>query len=489
MKWVPGTSNLLVTGNSKGYGHLISVPEPGNQTSAEIVKRFNHRKHLRSINKDSSILHQSSSKIDKMAFNSNRSLISIYDNNLFNWDVNDCTAAARPKPVSITSINGLANFDTSPNANVLGICGRFGVSIFDLRDPQFSVPRAVENECKKTKLGSNLIKWSDDEYIFAASHLDGVIRLWDVRKQDCFGTLNAQHGSSVSSMQWVDGDLFSGGRNGHIIHWDLTSDITDYDYDLQRCGVKEGLNSVQFDPVANQADDIAGQRSCGTILPASNTSIISLETVETVDDLKVLSIDGSSFFGLHSRIYDAVDVQYRSQKLYYTHDDLVMMGERSDETLVNDTGSIHSLEKPLAITRKNTTASSAKSISRNNSISVVRNTSMASHKSITSIRSTNSVAEIEVPTGSTDTLLNMPIETAELDVDFKFGPASRSNSQSSSSVVMSPESLNSFAASFDSVATTVDEQPVPEASTHKYTLSDIQFDDDLSFGINSSYLV
>lgn len=503
MRWVPNTSNLLMSGNSKGYGHLISIPEnPGD--SAEIIKRFNHRKHLKSINKDPSIFLHTSTIIEKMNFISKDQLISIYDNNLFNWDINDCTSSTRPKPKSITSINGLTNFDTTLNDNVLGICGKFGVSLLDLRDPKCVIPSSIIHECKKTKLAANLIKWSKtSDNIFAASHLDGVIRLWDIRKQDSFGNLHGHHGKQVNAMEWIEGDLFSGGKNGNIIHWDLTNDVRDQDIDLYNCGLKLGLDSVQFDPKTNTMDSIVNQRQCGTVLPASNTNIISLESVETSDDLKVLSIDGSSFFGLHSRIYDAVDITYSSKKAYYTAEDIKLLQasqDNSNTTLVddNDTELIHSLDitKPLTISRNPT------QLKRSNTIILVHSDDFEFVKPQPMIN--------ETINSSNDTLLDVEIETSKFDVEFDFNhkkslststspsaystsaesnsssvysddtnkPIDRKISQSSMNSehldLGSPDSFASSCDTVDTIATSINDQE-PFFPGHQYKLSDFNF--------------
>lgn len=329
MKWVPQSSNLLMTGNNKGYGHLISTPGIDDDESAEILKRFNHRKHLKSINKDTSITKHASTMIEKMNFLNRDKLISIYDDNLFNWDLNDATSSCKPRPTSITSINGLLNFDiNSKDSNLLALVGKFGISLFDVRDPKFSIPESSKNIKKKSTLTSNIIRWNpQNEYVFASGHLDSVVRLWDIRKQESFAELNGHTNRVINSLEWVEGDLFSGGKDGNIIHWDLTTDLTSQDQ-LLNCGLKEGLNSVNYSRLNNM--DIINQRQCGTILPASNSNIIQLETFQTFEDLKVLSIDGSSFFGLHSKIVDAV---LPESKGFYSRDDLNMM-IASSETLV-----------------------------------------------------------------------------------------------------------------------------------------------------------
>lgn len=341
MKWVPKSASLLMAGNSKGYGHLISIPDAESDDSSEVLKRFNHRKHLKSINIDPSIYSHHNTLIEKMGFRNSNQLITIYDNNLFDWDLHDSTLCTKPKPNHITSINGLENFDINHfDNNLLGIVGSFGISLYDLREPRFLVPEISKRNKNRRQIQANIIKWDpNNEYVFAAGHMDGIIRLWDIRKQSNYGKLVGHNGKIVNALDWIDGDLFSGGKDGNIIHWDLTSDIIGND-DLLNCGLKEGIKSVNFNAMTN-CEAITNQRQCGTLLPASNSNIIHLETMETFDDLKVLSIDGSSYFGLHSKIYEAVNM---TSKDFYSKDDVdMLMAQGSDMTLIDDE-SIHSLE-------------------------------------------------------------------------------------------------------------------------------------------------
>jgi WD40 repeat protein len=359
LKWVPKNPGYLVTGNNKGYAHLISIPSlckdgDDEDASAEIVKRFNHRKHLKSSS--SSVRNSNISKLDFIDQESNE-LLSLYDNNLFHWNLNGCQSQIRPSPISITTITGLVNFDPLNSATV-GICGRFGVSLFDLRTPKFQLPKSLSSSTNKKKQYASLMKWNpDNDNVFAAYHRDGVIRLWDIRKQESYGNLFGHH-DKVVSMEWNSGDLFSGGRDGNIIHWDLTTDGSD----LSACSLKEGLTSINFDGKTNKLKHVSEQRQCGTILPASNTNIITMKSINDGQDTKILSVDGSSFFGVHNKIYDAVNINVNSDKFYYSEQDLqLLVGQvNSTDTLVEEEPisdkltTIYEAVEPLSIARKPT---------------------------------------------------------------------------------------------------------------------------------------
>lgn len=327
LSWAPNNSKYLVTGNSKGYAHLISMPgEDSEDGAAEICKRFNHKKHT----KNQTPISLRNSNISKIKFINNQpeNLLTIYNSNLFNWKLNDLYSQIRPSPNSITNIQGLLNFD-SLNDSIISICGKFGVSLFDLRNPKFQTPNQLNNTSSKEQC-AYLMKWSPaDSNVFAACHRDGTVRLWDIRKNESFANLYG-HQDRISSLEWNDGDLFTGGKDGNIIHWDLTNDPTD----LTTCTLKEGLNSIEFDLKSNSLKPINLQRQCGTIIPASNTNIITMGSINNGNDTKVLSIDGSSYFGVHTKIYDVVnDIQ---EKMFYSNQDLQLLSSKPSLDTLND---------------------------------------------------------------------------------------------------------------------------------------------------------
>ncbi len=349
MKWTPDAQLLhLATGNSGGSAHLISVPEPDSiYENAEIVKKFNHKKYLKP---------HTPANVSKLDFITANELVTLYQGNLFRWDV----SSTKSKPLKISTVKGIRNFDVIPsNSTTLAISGDFGVSLFDTRESSFKVPSYVNSTYRTDykKIGSNIIKWChQDDNIFTASHLDGVVRLWDIRKQEFFGQLDGHHGKLATSLEWNGQDLFSGAKDGNIVHWDLT-DTTDC---LLNCTLKEGLDSVNFNSTKNTLEVRVDQRQCGTILPASNTNIISMAPIDDDGDCKVLSIDGSSFLGVHTKIYDAINVNINNEKLYYTSSDISLLlqseassGKTSNDTLVaeeeqNDAKCLQ-LTKPLNI--------------------------------------------------------------------------------------------------------------------------------------------
>lgn len=334
MQWVPQHDEYVITGNSKGYAHLVSIPNE-EDLSASICKRFNHRKHLKGIDETANI---NQASISKMAFTKGGNLLTKYNNSLFLWDIRDCESQEKPKPLTISNIAGLHNFDSPIHhaTSTVAICGRFGVSLFDTRQPKFGVPASIVHQANRSKMGATIIKWSpENEFVFAAAHNDGVVRLWDVRQQDSYSSLDGHLGRKIISMEWNKGDLFTGGKDGNIVHWDLL-DNDDGTPLSGACGLKEGLSSVHFDPVKNSLQEKISQRQCGTVLPASNSTIVGMASVEHNGDVKVLSVDSSSFLGVHTKIYDAVKVDFGTNKLYYSDQEVQQLMADSPKTLVDE---------------------------------------------------------------------------------------------------------------------------------------------------------
>lgn len=166
-----------------------------------------------------------------------------------------------------------------------------------------------------------------------------------------------------------ENDLYTGGKDGNIIHWDLSSDLALNDLSNTNsisCGLKDGFDSVQFNGKANALEAKLNQRQCGTVLPASNSNIVSMCSIKTEDDAdtKIMSIDGSSFLGVHNKISESFNVNINTNKLYYTEEDIQLLIQSeisnscgiSNDTLVGDLQnySTDSLVKPLTISRKPT---------------------------------------------------------------------------------------------------------------------------------------
>lgn len=534
MKWINNT-RYLVTGNNKGYAHLVSTPklathdvfntnsnghfdydddDEDDNNSAEICKRFNHRKHLKQNQLENTI----STPIKHLNFlNNHENLLSIYNDYLFYWDIKGCHQQTRPSPISISTVSGIKNFDvlennhTSTNtssANTVAICGLFGVSLFDLRDCQFNIPNyntaQIHDKTQSSyrKLSANIVKWNPmNTNILAAGHGDGVIRLWDIRKQDSYIAELYGHNdySITTSMEWNNHDLFTGSKDGNIIHWDLSNISKDSRWEENdntklpiSCGLKEGFNSIEFNGKANKLETKLDQYQCGTILPASNSSIVAMCSTTTTtssndpddEEIKILSIDSSSFLGVHNKVSESINVNINTNKLYYTEEDIQLLLQSqlnnnnitsssatgSNDTLISFGNNVSqdSLVKPLTISRKPTTT-----IKNNNNTTTTRPTNTHTHSA--------SIDEsiVSVHNVSNDTLVNSPtrFNICESEDEFTFNYVKNNtnnedqrqndNRNSSFSSVSSQQTqLNDSVESLSTVVTDVENEV--NHQEHKY---------------------
>lgn len=366
LAWMPGHSNYLVAGNTKGYAHVVMLPVPehhlttastvlgaGSMASgagagdAEIVARLNHRKHLRAVNKDPSIHSHASSCVSRLGFADAASLVSLYDDTVFVWDMQRCTA--KPRPTSVAVVPGVANFDARAcDASTLALAGSFGVSLFDTRSHVHSVPSVGSSNQKGKGNGgaASIVTWHGaNEHVLAAAHADGVVRLWDVRKEAPFAELAGHNNRPVTAVQWNHNDLFTGGSDGSIVHWDLTTDVDDLVLDptVASCSLRDGLASVDFDRVRNSLVDSLLERQCGTRLPALNNRIVGMCLLRGSDghtrraDCQVVTIDAAALLGLHLKIYDVVD----GADDFYTASDVALMQSSTGSTLVEPCEPLH----------------------------------------------------------------------------------------------------------------------------------------------------
>lgn len=350
MKWIPQLHNAalkLVAGADQGYAYMVSIPNFDDEDqSAEVIKRFNHKKHIRD-SASGRQLAKAGIISEIKVFETKPHIMSLYGDRLFTWDYKDSEALAKPQPLSIAPISGISTFDPRSEASsTLAVGGKFGVSLFDTRSPKFNVPPSMMSEARRKGMRCNAIKWCpNSDYVFAAAHLDGIVRLWDVRKQDHFGKLDGHQNRRVNSLEWGDGsDIFTGGHDGNVVHWDLPSLSSCGADAVANCTLREGIDSVHFDPKTNSVTDIASQRQCGTVLPASNSNIISMCTVkDSEDEVKVFSVDSSAFFGIHSKIHAAASDKLDLQEEYYSKESLDLLASTytpktdSNSTLVDGT--------------------------------------------------------------------------------------------------------------------------------------------------------
>lgn len=338
--------------------------------------------------------------------------------------------------------------------------------------------------------------------ILAAGHGDGVIRLWDIRKQDSYIAELYGHNdySITTSMEWNNNDLFTGSKDGNIIHWDLSNISKDSRWEENdntklpiSCGLKEGFNSIEFNGKANKLETKLDQYQCGTILPASNSSIVAMCSTTTTtssndpddEEIKILSIDSSSFLGVHNKVSESINVNINTNKLYYTEEDIQLLLQSqlnnnnitsssatgSNDTLISFGNNVSqdSLVKPLTISRKPTTT--IKNTTTTTATTRPTNTHTHSASIDESIVSVHNV--------SNDTLVNSPtrFNICESEDEFTFNYVknntnnedqrqSDNRNSSFSSVSSQQTQLNDSVESLSTVVTDVENEV--NHQEHKY---------------------
>lgn len=283
----------LLTGHKNGVAHMVSIPDSNSDESAKILKRFNHKKHFANDKYRNSAIKTLSCP---STWSNSSTFLSLCNENIFLWDLNHRSDL----PILKNQHLDIKNFDSSPSkSGIISMCGDFGIALNDLRAPINSP--SIFTPKDSISLGpANNIKWAPyDSNVLAASHVDGTVRLWDIRAQNSFAKLQG-HNDLVTSIEWSEessSDLYTGSRDGNIIHWDL-----DFNEDLSDCWLNEGLDSINFYKnqfLTNDSDiyNLVNKRQCGTLIPAAKDSIIEL----TSTNGNIISIDGSSYLGVHRK--------------------------------------------------------------------------------------------------------------------------------------------------------------------------------------------
>lgn len=305
---------FLATGHSDGIVNLTTIPlsEDGPFQNAEIIKRFNHQKHLPTS--QVSMLNNGglSSTIQSIGLTPSEwtstplnSLMTVYNNNVFLWD--SCRSRA---PKSIISTPGVTNLSPNPQMDgVIGIVGEFGLSLLDTKAENLTMeykrnkrsslyvtntqyaataPLKVNRQFSFPKvkpIGSTHISWhKDGNYVSTStiSNLGDIVQIWDVRKLEPLAILEGLH-DEVIDMKWVDDTLWTGDKDGCITKW--------------------GLKSVIESP-SNETSKPKRLTKNSESFKVTSSSIVSLELVDDgVNNEGIICLD-SKFLSLHTNVED-----------------------------------------------------------------------------------------------------------------------------------------------------------------------------------------
>ncbi|ANZ75704.1 BA75_02830T0 [Komagataella pastoris] len=308
LKWLnnssPGDFDFLLSGHVSGYVNLTIIPdkEDCDFKSAEIIKRFNHEKHMATKDQQSNII--TSLELSPRTWKSCNlnSMFTVYKDKIFMWDCSRSRA-----PILMNHSAGSASLHPSPfRDGILGVAGKFGIALNDLRigkdsTPSYFVPKIADRQIPE----SQLVKWSDtDSNILASSH-GNVVMLWDVRMNDTQLAILEGHNDEVTSLEWGSNqDLYSGSKDGGIVHWGLDLNLLQPVNKPATCTLKDGLSSIRLRQTEDRSivEDLVSSINCGTFIPASNSNIVELAQIQLNGRKRLLSIDDSLFLGMHDTL-------------------------------------------------------------------------------------------------------------------------------------------------------------------------------------------
>ncbi|GMM29683.1 Dse1 protein [Martiniozyma asiatica (nom. inval.)] len=286
----PHDFKFLLTGHSSGFAHLTTIPISDDSPfeNAEIIKRFNHAKHIKNsdlinFNKNWMLnTDKPSTTINSLALSPSswstplNTLNSIYNNHVFLWD----TTRSR-KPKAIIAINGASIIEASSENCIAGVAGDFGINLIDWRSKtvvkemgnqskiwlsntkfattpsmgkvndkftfvskrsslsprsatfDFSSPnsptisRSTTNNSINRLYGSTALKFSDNcNYLSSAtiSPSGHIVQIWDIRKEEPLAILEGFK-DQASQMKWQKNLLWVADNDGCVSKWDLSSVI------------------------------------------------------------------------------------------------------------------------------------------------------------------------------------------------------------------------------------------------------------------------
>lgn len=295
----PYDFKFLLSGHSNGIAHLSAIPLNDNPVfeNAEIIKRFNHTKHIDSnfirpqlcLNNGKMSTSITSIQLTNKNWKSTplNSMISIYDHHVFLWD----TSRSR-SPISIVKIEGASNMSLNYKRDSLAaIVGNFGVSLLDLRtgNDKYKTSLYTPITLNGSSLGCSEVEWceTDDNYLATIDAKSDVVQLWDIRKMSPITQLKG-FTDSVTNIKWRNNTIWTGDNDGNLIRWDASNlnDLSD-----KVCTV---INKRKFSNLETTVSSSAKKPSIenGNSMKISNNKIISLEYINDNND-DIIALDAN----------------------------------------------------------------------------------------------------------------------------------------------------------------------------------------------------
>ncbi|KAA8910569.1 hypothetical protein TRICI_004093 [Trichomonascus ciferrii] len=314
-----GYGNVLASGHNSGLAYLTLLPDPHSDSEpAEILREFDHKRHIDPSEIKSTRIRNLSLLGKNWTCCADSAIMTLFSQSIFLWD-----PSRSDVPMMRKRARGTVCLDPSPlRDGVISFGGQRGVSITDIRvkdSPGLSPPN--DNGGLVTQ-----IKWSPhDENLLAAVHDSNIVKLWDIRAGGPLVTLNG-HTDRVNSLSWSkisDNKVTSASSDGTIRIWNIKNCIemqsqppplSDYSANNDKNNLDwlpQSLN--QYRRQTSRYDDIfshmtyflegSKNKPPSTTIFANNREFLALSNLSNgKSSEKLISIDSSGFFGLHTRL-------------------------------------------------------------------------------------------------------------------------------------------------------------------------------------------
>uniref|UniRef100_A0A060TCM1 ARAD1B17490p n=1 Tax=Blastobotrys adeninivorans TaxID=409370 RepID=A0A060TCM1_BLAAD len=342
-----GYGNVLATGHNLGMVHLTLLPEPYSNEPAEILRRYDHKRHLRHDQEDEGTGTKSMrvKHVNIVGRNwmccPDSSIMTLFNENLFLWD-----PARSDRPILKKKTRGTVSFDACDlRDGIVAFGGRRGISITDLRVKNSPVlsPPSSENETFVSH-----VKWaSRDENLVAAVHDYMTVKIWDIRAGKPMVTLFG-HNDRVNSLLWPEHDsneLVSASSDGTVRMWNIKNCVdlqsepaptpslfrrqvrsvsspagrganSSISSDLSSTSPTEDMEWLpkpwqthrhrlsRQDEVCTHMSyflEMSKNKAPSTTVFSDSKEFVSVAAIAGKDSIRIASIDNDGYFGLHSR--------------------------------------------------------------------------------------------------------------------------------------------------------------------------------------------
>ncbi|PRT54685.1 Protein DSE1 [Wickerhamiella sorbophila] len=300
--------NVLVSGHKGGLVHMTLLPDThSSDVPAEILKRFNHSRHLPASAPSLRIKNLALTSASWSTFPSS-GIITQCGDHLFLWD-----PSRSDLPLIKQKLRGdITSMDLCTTRNgIMAFGGRKGVSIRDLRvkgGSGLSPPDPANEQ-------ATVVKWSPhNDNLVASVHNRKEIKVWDIRASGPASSYSG-HSDWVTAIEWARNEpteIISASNDGTIRVWDIVKPD-------RLCGTNHSVRQeLDWAPSKNwkmyqmrQFNDLELDTLARNLLSPSQPMISQNRhfTAMKLASRGAVSIDSEGYFGyhcLHNELYSPV---------------------------------------------------------------------------------------------------------------------------------------------------------------------------------------